>query len=63
MNWNEQIQRLAEQVFGDKANADAWLEKSSQVLGDITPRECVKSEVGYLQVKELLERIRHGFCA
>lgn len=61
MNYVELVQRQAEQVFGNKAKADAWLNQTKTEFGGSTALEHADREVGYLKVKDALERISHGY--
>jgi uncharacterized protein (DUF2384 family) len=60
MNFIELIQLQAEQVFGDKAKAESWLNQPKTEFAGFTPLEHAHSEAGYLVVKDTLERINHG---
>jgi putative toxin-antitoxin system antitoxin component (TIGR02293 family) len=62
MNHVELIERQAEQIFGNKAKADTWLNKPKNTFGGSTPLELVHSEAGYELVKTELERLSHGFA-
>ncbi|WP_282361040.1 MbcA/ParS/Xre antitoxin family protein [Pseudomonas sp. PS01300] len=62
MNFEELIQRQAEQVLGSKAKADVWLARPRIEFGGLTALECVRNEAEYLRVKALLDRIDHGYC-
>lgn len=61
MNFEELIQRQAEQVFGSKAKADAWLARPLAGFGGVAALECARNEPGYLRVKALLDRLDHGY--
>lgn len=61
MNYVELIQRQAEEVFGNKAKADIWLNLPKAAFDDCTPLEIACNEAGFLRVKEALTRIAHGF--
>ena len=61
MNYVEQIQLHAEQIFASKRKADTWLNKPQSVFEGSTPLELVCCEAGYLRVKEALDRISHGY--
>ncbi|MNE99608.1 hypothetical protein D3C77_54430 [compost metagenome] len=63
MTLSAQIQLHAEQVFGSKDKADAWLDDPVIALGGLTPRQCAEVEAGYVQVKEMLDRLAHGYSA
>jgi uncharacterized protein (DUF2384 family) len=56
------IKRQAEQVFGSKAKADAWLAYPRVAFGGLAALECARDETGYLRVKSELERIDHGLA-
>lgn len=61
MNFIELIQLQAEQVFGNKTKAGSWLNQPIAEFGGSTPLEHAHSEAGYLEAKDTLERIRHGY--
>ena len=61
-NFETLIRRQAEQVFGSKAKADAWLARPHVALGGLAALECVRNEAEYLRVKALLDRIDHGYA-
>ncbi|WP_339526450.1 MbcA/ParS/Xre antitoxin family protein [Pseudomonas sp. EL_65y_Pfl2_R96] len=61
MSFIELIQRHAEQIFGNKAKADAWLNQPKNTLGGSTPLELAHTEEGYELVKAELEKLSHGF--
>jgi len=57
------VQRLftkAVNVFGDIESARKWLKEKAYGLGDISPLEFAKTEVGAREVENLLGRIEHG---
>lgn len=57
------IQRLlskAVDVFGDVKMARKWLREKAYGLGDVTPLEFAKTEVGAREVENLLGRIEYG---
>lgn len=57
------IQRLlskAVDVFGDVEMARKWLREKAYGLGDVTPLEFAKTEVGAREVENLLGRIEYG---
>ncbi len=57
------VQRLitkAMNVFGDIEAARKWLKEKAYGLGDISPLEFAKTEVGAREVENLLGRIEHG---
>ena len=61
MKYVELVQRQAEQVFGNKAKADMWLNQPKTEFGGSTALELAHSETGYVKVKEALQRIEHGY--
>lgn len=62
MNFEELIQCQAEQVFGSKARADAWLARPRVEFCGLAALECACNEAGYRRVKALLDRIDHGYA-
>ena len=57
------LQRLLKRaldVFGSQEEASRWLKESSYALGDISPLECAKTEIGAREVENLLGRVEHG---
>jgi putative toxin-antitoxin system antitoxin component (TIGR02293 family) len=57
------VQRLftkAVNVFGDIDSARKWLKEKAYGLGDISPLEFAKTEIGAREVENLLGRIEHG---
>ncbi|MEB0043425.1 MbcA/ParS/Xre antitoxin family protein [Pseudomonas sp. MH10] len=42
MNYLHQIQHQAEQIFGNKEKADAWLNQPKKALGDRAPLELAR---------------------
>lgn len=57
------IQRLylkALDVFGNAEHAKKWLKEKAYGLGDVSPLEFAKTEVGAREVENLLGRIEHG---
>ena len=57
------VTALAEQTFGDKAQADRWLRKPKRALGGATPLAYLLDEAGARRVEEMLYRIDSGFFA
>ncbi|PRY11976.1 putative toxin-antitoxin system antitoxin component (TIGR02293 family) [Pontibacter ummariensis] len=51
------------EVFGDKANFDAWLEARNVALGGIKPKELLDNTFGIGLLKDELTRIEHGVLA
>ena len=62
LNFEELIQRQAEQVFGSKAKADGWLARPRGAFSGFAALECARNEAGYLRVKTVLERTEHGYA-
>ncbi len=56
------VRQKAEQVFGDKAKAAAWLSTPSQLFGGKAPIDFVKDQEGLERVIEMLTQIEHGFA-
>lgn len=57
------VQRLIEKavdVLGDIEMAREWLKNRAYGLGDVSPLEFSKTEVGAREVENLLGRIEHG---
>ncbi|PSS59200.1 DUF2384 domain-containing protein [Pseudomonas sp. BBP2017] len=61
MNFEELIRHQAEQVFGSKAKADAWLARPLAEFGGVAALVRARDEAGYQAVKSVLERIEHGY--
>lgn len=51
------------EVFGDKANFDAWLEAKNIGLGGIRPKDLLDSTFGIGLLRDELTRIEHGVLA
>lgn len=62
MNSVELLQHQAEQVFGNKAKADIWINQPKTALGGVAPLELAHTEEGYELVKAELEKLSHGFA-
>ncbi|WNZ81612.1 MbcA/ParS/Xre antitoxin family protein [Pseudomonas sp. P108] len=62
MNNVEQIQRQAEQIFGNKEKADHWLSQPTVETGDCSRLQLAHSRGGYEVVKAELDRLSHGFA-
>lgn len=61
MNYAELIQLQAEQVFADKEKANRWLTKPQIAFGHATPLEISCDEAGYRAMKDVLDKLNHGF--
>ncbi len=53
----------AEETFGDRAVAQAWLARANRALGGATPLSLGDTDVGARRVEALLGRIDHGLAA
>ncbi len=56
----ERLLKKAEEVFGDAANARAWLQRKQVGLGNAVPLEFARTEIGAREVENLLGRIEYG---
>ncbi len=54
------ITELAEEVLEGKEEGNRWLHRPQSGLGERTPLELMKNEVGAREVEELLYRIEYG---
>jgi putative toxin-antitoxin system antitoxin component (TIGR02293 family) len=52
----------AEETFGDRAKARAWLRRPNQLLDDETPLDRLDTDFGTRQVEAILGRIAHGLA-
>ncbi|NNB31674.1 DUF2384 domain-containing protein [Pseudomonas fragi] len=50
----------ANQVFGNKAKADIWLNQPKTAFGRSAPLKLAHTEAGYELVKAELERVSYG---
>lgn len=57
------IAGLAEQVFGDRESAWAWLGRAKRQFGGRSPLQLLATETGAKLVEELLYRIDDGLAA
>jgi len=57
------IAARAEEVFGGKEKAAAWLRRANRALGGDQPLALVRTDLGALQVEEVLGRIEHGVAS
>jgi putative toxin-antitoxin system antitoxin component (TIGR02293 family) len=53
----------AEETFGARERAHAWLRRPTSALGGQTPLELLDTDVGARRVEDLLGRISHGIAA
>lgn len=63
MNYVDLIRRQAEQVFGNKEKAQAWLNSVKPAFGGRSPLQAARSESGYELIKAELERLGHGYAS
>ena len=56
------VWQKAEQIFGDRAKAAAWLSTPSQLLDGKAPIDFVKDQDGLERVIGVLNQIEHGFA-
>jgi putative toxin-antitoxin system antitoxin component (TIGR02293 family) len=54
------IAAQAEDVFEQRATAEAWLKRPNRALGGAIPLDLLDTDVGTLQVSDLLGRIEYG---
>jgi putative toxin-antitoxin system antitoxin component (TIGR02293 family) len=57
------IQAMAEDVFGDAANANRWLREPLGVLDGKSPLEVTRSEAGARLIEQILAKIDWGAAA
>ncbi len=57
------IVALADQVFGDAAEARIWLDAPHQLLGATKPIELARTDIGARQVERLLRNIEYDLPA
>jgi putative toxin-antitoxin system antitoxin component (TIGR02293 family) len=58
-----EIKSLADRIFGDEKNADAWLLRPHASLSGQKPCDLLNDELGTALVREMLEQIDHGIFA
>ncbi|MND90372.1 hypothetical protein D3C81_831710 [compost metagenome] len=61
MTYVERIQLEAVRIFANKQKADVWLNQPKANFDDCTPLEIARDESGYLRVKDVLDKIDHGY--
>jgi len=54
------VRTHAERVFDDPALAERWLSAPNPELGDETPIEMARTDVGAREVEAVLQRLEHG---
>jgi putative toxin-antitoxin system antitoxin component (TIGR02293 family) len=57
------VQTIAEETFGDKAKASAWLRRPLAALSGETPLEIAQTESGARVIETLLAKIAWGAAA
>ncbi len=53
----------AEEVFGSREKAATWLRRPNRALGGRLPLTLIQTDLGALQVEEVLGRIEHGVAS
>ena len=61
LEFSKLLRYQAERVFGDKLKAAAWLRQPRPHFDGLAALEFVQDEATYLQAKEFLDRLEHGF--
>lgn len=56
----QRLLRKAVDAFGDLEMARKWLKEKAYGLGDVSPLEFAKTEIGAREVENLLGRLEHG---
>ncbi|MCC4118449.1 MbcA/ParS/Xre antitoxin family protein [Aromatoleum toluclasticum] len=59
----EEVEKLAETVFGDRARASEWLRTSNESLGGCAPLSRLDTEDGRREVARILNAIGYGGAA
>lgn len=54
------IAHYAEEVFGDREFAEAWLLRPNPALHDRVPMDVARTEIGARRVEAILSRFEHG---
>lgn len=62
MEFSELLRDHAERVFGGKVKAAVWMMHPRAAFGGFSALEYAQSDFTYQQVKDVLERIEHGFA-
>lgn len=62
MEFSELLRDHAERVFGDKVKAAVWMMHPRAACDGLSALEYAQSDFTYQQVKDVLERIEHGFA-
>jgi putative toxin-antitoxin system antitoxin component (TIGR02293 family) len=59
----EELEKLAERVFGDKRIGDEWLNQPNLATDNLRPIDLLSTPEGYDRVTNLLLRIEYGVLA
>jgi putative toxin-antitoxin system antitoxin component (TIGR02293 family) len=57
------VEKLAEDVFGDRDRASEWLKTNNISLGDVAPLSLLGTEIGRREVLRILNAIAYGGAA
>lgn len=57
------VEKLAEDVFGDRDRASEWLKTSNISLGNVAPLSMLGTEIGRREVSRILNAIAYGGAA
>ena len=57
------VEKLAEDVFGDRNRASEWLKTSNAGLGSVAPLSVLSTEIGRREVSRILNAIAYGGAA
>lgn len=57
------VEKLAEDVFGDRDRASEWLKTSNISLGNVPPLSLLGTEIGRREVSRILNAIAYGGAA
>lgn len=57
------VEKLAEDVFGDRDRASEWLKTSNISLGNVAPLAMLGTEIGRREVSRILNAIAYGGAA
>lgn len=56
------VAAFAEEVLGTREKAGRWLQKANRALGGARPLERLDTDLGALQVEQVLGRLAHGIA-
>ncbi|MBV8427735.1 MAG: DUF2384 domain-containing protein [Hyphomicrobiales bacterium] len=57
------IEKLANEIFGEKEKAARWLRQPLSLLGGASPLDLAETQAGYIAVENILARIAWGAAA